>query len=188
MKSCAVIPQIKGKDGNVKDSKLFNDLLSFTNNDRVQTNRLYYITKNPKFQSDYSDVLKYDDLGEVTMNSLLKLDLSSMLEESNLKRKISENYGFFEKGTPVMRPLFYDFPEDKESWNVETEYMFGPKVLVKPITDADARETDVYLPGGASWTNAWPGATFEGGQTVHVAAPIEQIPLFTRDGYKLPME
>ena len=36
-----------------------------------------------------------------------------------------------EKGTPVMRPLFYDFPEDKESWNVETEYMFGPKVLVK---------------------------------------------------------
>ena len=39
--------------------------------------------------------------------------------------------------------------EDKESWNVETEYMFGPKVLVKPITDEDARETDVYLPGGA---------------------------------------
>ena len=77
-----------------------------------------------------------------------------------------------EKGTPVMRPLFYDFPEDKESWNVETEYMFGPKVLVKPITDADARETDVYLPGGASWTNAWTGETFEGGQKVHVAAPI----------------
>lgn len=76
-----------------------------------------------------------------------------------------------EKGTPVMRPLFYDFPEDKESWNVETEYMFGPKVLVKPITDADARETDVYLPGGASWTNAWTGETFEGGQKVHVAAP-----------------
>ena len=80
-------------------------------------------------------------------------------------------------------------PEDKESWNVETEYMFGPKVLVKPITDADARETDVYLPGGASWTNAWTGAKpFEGGQKVHVAAPIEQIPLFTRDGYKLPMK
>ena len=56
-----------------------------------------------------------------------------------------------------------------------------PKVLVKPITDADARETDVYLPGGASWTNAWTGETFEGGQKVHVAAPIEQIPLFTRD-------
>ena len=77
-----------------------------------------------------------------------------------------------EKGTPVMRPLFYDFPEDKESWNVETEYMFGPKVLVKPITDADARETDVYLPGGASWTNAWTGETFEGGQKVHVLSLI----------------
>ena len=93
-----------------------------------------------------------------------------------------------EKGTPVMRPLFYDFPGDKESWNVETEYMFGPKVLVKPITDADARETDVYLPKGVSWTNAWTGEIFEGGQTVHVDAPIEQIPLFTRDGYKLPIK
>ena len=115
MKSCAVIPQIKGKDGNVKDSKLFNDLLSFTNNNREQTNRLYYITKNPKFQSDYSDILKYDDLGEVTMNSLLKLDLSSMLEESNLKRKVSEDYGFFENDAPVVYQ--WDRPNAWASFN-----------------------------------------------------------------------
>ena len=93
-----------------------------------------------------------------------------------------------EKGTPVMRPLFYDFSGDPDSWNIENEYMFGPKVLVKPITDKDSRETDVYLPADAHWTNAWTGETFEGGQTVHIKAPLEQIPLFTRDGYVLPLK
>ena len=94
-----------------------------------------------------------------------------------------------EKGTPVMRPLFYDFPEDKESWNVETEYMFGTKSSGKTDQQMQMHVRQMYiLPGGASWTNAWTGETFEGGQKVHVAAPIEQIPLFTRDGYKLPMK
>ena len=81
MKSCAIIPQVRGKDGDVRDSRLFKDLLSFTNNNRKQTNRIYYTTKNPQFKSDYSDILKYDDAGEVTMKSLLKLDLSSFMEE-----------------------------------------------------------------------------------------------------------
>lgn len=63
-------------------------------------------------------------------------------------------------------------------------HQIGSVVSIAIVSD----ETDVYLPGGASWTNAWTGETFEGGQKVHVAAPIEQIPLFTRDGYKLPMK
>lgn len=92
-----------------------------------------------------------------------------------------------EKGTPVMRPLFYDFPKDARCWDIEDQYMFGPSVLVKPITDAGCRETNVYLPEGAKWTNAWTGESFDGGQTVTTAAPIERIPLFTRDGYELPI-
>ena len=139
MKSCAVIPQIKGKDGNVKDSKLFKDLLSFTNNNREQTNRLYYITKNPKFQSDYSDILKYDDLGEVTMNSLLKLDLSSMLEESNLKRKISESYGFFEKGAPLVlddtTENYNSLVEKAISFNTDAEGLLGTLTRTSDIIE-----------------------------------------------------
>ena len=93
-----------------------------------------------------------------------------------------------EKGTPVMRTLFYEFPEDQESWNVEDEYMFGPDILVKPITDAGCTETAVYLPAGAKWTNAWTGEEYEGGQTVVTAAPIEQIPLFTKNEYKIDLK
>lgn len=51
-----------------------------------------------------------------------------------------------EKGTPVMRPLFYDTPSDMKSWNIEDEYMFGPDVLVAPVLYAGETERKVYLP------------------------------------------
>ena len=45
-----------------------------------------------------------------------------------------------EKGTPVMRPLFYDFPDDPKTWEIEDQYMFGSDILVAPILYADERE------------------------------------------------
>ena len=90
-----------------------------------------------------------------------------------------------EKGSPVIRPLFYGFPEDRQSWEVEDEYTFGADILVKPVTDLGCRKCPVYLPAGASWTNYWTGEKFEGGQTVEVLAPLSQIPCFTKDGFKL---
>ena len=90
-----------------------------------------------------------------------------------------------EKGTPVMRPLFYDFPEDQKAWEVEDQYLFGPDVLVKPVTEAGCRSVSVYLPAGADWTNAWTGRRYPGGQTVTVDAPLDQIPLFTKNEFVL---
>jgi alpha-D-xyloside xylohydrolase len=90
-----------------------------------------------------------------------------------------------EKGTPVMRPLFYDFPDDTLCWENETQYMFGPDVLVAPVMEENQREHNVYLPKGSKWTDVWTQNIYEGGQTVSVAAPIDQIPLFTRNGYDL---
>lgn len=92
-----------------------------------------------------------------------------------------------EKGIPVMRPMFYDFPDDPICWEVETQYLFGPDILVVPITDAGCRTIEVYLPAGASWTNAWSGEKFQGGQWITADAPIEQIPLFARDGFDIPV-
>lgn len=135
MKSCAIIPQIKGKDGNVKDSKLFKDLLSFTNNNRKQTNRIYYITKNPKFQSDYSETLKYDDLGEVTMDSLLKLNLSSLIENNKILKKVSEGYGFYEDGNPVIiddtTENYNNLVSKAISFNISSEYKDVYTAIVK---------------------------------------------------------
>lgn len=90
-----------------------------------------------------------------------------------------------EKGTPVMRPLFYDFPVDTVCWENEKEYMYGPNILVAPVMERGEKTKEVYLPAGTRWTNVWTKEAFEGGQTVTVATPLDQIPLFTREGYTL---
>ncbi len=85
-------------------------------------------------------------------------------------------------GAPVMRPLFYEFPQDEKSWEVEDAYMFGPDLLVAPVMEEGAVERTVYLPKGAVWTDANTGQNYEGGAFVTVPAPIDIIPVFTRDG------
>jgi alpha-D-xyloside xylohydrolase len=87
-----------------------------------------------------------------------------------------------ERGTPVIRPLFYDFPADTHAWDIEDQYLFGPDVLVAPILAYGLRERPVYLPAGRSWVDVASGQAYEGGQTVTVAAPLEAIPLFATAG------
>lgn len=118
----------------------------------------------------------YDILSEyLNMRERLRPYVTQLMREAH------------EKGTPVMRPMFYDFSADPVCWEVETQYMFGPDVLVVPITDLGCRNVKVYLPAGASWTNAWSGEKFDGGQWITADAPIEQIPLFAKDGFELPV-
>ncbi|MGN0686860.1 MAG: TIM-barrel domain-containing protein [Oscillospiraceae bacterium] len=88
-------------------------------------------------------------------------------------------------GLPVMRPLFFDFCEDKTAWETEDEYMFGNDILVAPVMEQGARERSVYLPEGAVWTDANTKTIYKGGQTVTVPAPIDIIPLFIRNGREL---
>lgn len=86
-----------------------------------------------------------------------------------------------EKGTPVMRPLFYDYPEDKKAWEVEDEYLLGADVLVAPITEKDVRERGLYLPEG-SWVNLDSKEVLQGGQNITCRAELDTIPVFIRDG------
>lgn len=87
-----------------------------------------------------------------------------------------------EKGTPVMRTLFYEFPQDEKCWDITDEYMFGGDVLVAPIVQPKATSRTVYLPKGAKWVHAGSGKEYEGGQIVEVEAPIDTLPIFLRDG------
>ncbi len=89
------------------------------------------------------------------------------------------------KGTPVMRPLFFDFYNDKMAWETEDEYMFGPDILVAPVMEEGMTERSVYLPAGATWTDAHTKKQYQGGQRVTVPAPVDIIPVFVRDGKEL---
>ncbi|PPJ60748.1 hypothetical protein CBER1_02370 [Cercospora berteroae] len=85
-----------------------------------------------------------------------------------------------EKGTPIIRALFFEFPQDARSWTVETQYMYGGKYLVAPVLKAKQTKITVYLPGGASWTS-WDGKTsYLGGNEVEVDCPIDTMPVFVR--------
>jgi alpha-D-xyloside xylohydrolase len=90
-----------------------------------------------------------------------------------------------ERGLPPMRPLFLEFPEDPNCESIEDEYMFGPEILVAPVTSMGARQRKVFLPSGANWVNAWDGENYSGGQLLDVIAPLKQIPVFLKAGSPL---
>jgi alpha-D-xyloside xylohydrolase len=92
-----------------------------------------------------------------------------------------------EEGIPPMRPLFFDFPADEAVYDVDDAYLFGPDLLVAPVLDAGARTRRAYLPEGATWQDAWTGQQYDGGQWIEVDAPLDRIPLYLRDGAKLPI-
>ncbi len=85
-----------------------------------------------------------------------------------------------EQGDPVMRALFYEFPEDPRAWETPFEYMFGPDLLVCPVLEPGVTEIRAYLPAGALWRDERDGKTYEGGGEYNLAAPIESIPVLRR--------
>jgi alpha-D-xyloside xylohydrolase len=87
----------------------------------------------------------------------------------------------------MMRGLVFDFASDPKALDIADEYMFGPALLVSPVSDAGATSRSVYLPAGATWTDFWSGMSTPGGQTVTAAAPIDHLPLFVRAGAILPL-
>lgn len=85
-----------------------------------------------------------------------------------------------ETGAPVMRTLFYEFPEDPVCWEAEDEYMYGSRYLVAPILEAGAKSRKVYLPAGCCWKLQETEEIYEGGSWVDVLAAIDTMPVFIR--------
>ena len=89
-------------------------------------------------------------------------------------------------GYTMMRPLVFDFRADTNVFDIKDQFMFGPALMVCPVTKAGATNRKVYLPAGATWTDFWTGETYPGGQTMDTASPIETMPLFVRAGAIIP--
>lgn len=85
------------------------------------------------------------------------------------------------KGIPPMRPVFFDFERtDPDTTEIEDQFLFGPDLLIAPITSFEQRSRQVYLPAGVDWTDAWTGKKLKGGQTIEADAPIDHIPVYIR--------
>lgn len=84
------------------------------------------------------------------------------------------------KGTPIMRTLFYEFPEDKECWEIEDEYMYGDKYLIAPILEAGVNERRIYLPVGVQWKECNCGRIYYGGQYITLTVSLDSMPVFEK--------
>ncbi|BBI31219.1 glycoside hydrolase family 31 protein [Cohnella abietis] len=89
-----------------------------------------------------------------------------------------------ESGYPMLRTLFFEFPEDAGSWLVEDQYMFGSDILVAPFFEAE-QERNVYLPSG-DWFDYQTGLHYEGGRWYRIAAGELPIIMLVRSGAVIP--
>jgi alpha-D-xyloside xylohydrolase len=90
-------------------------------------------------------------------------------------------------GGTMMRPLMMDFADDSTALDIGDQYLFGPALMVCPVTQPGATNRSVYLPGQNGWYDFWTGKREAGGRQVAAAAPIETMPLFVRAGSILPL-
>ena len=85
----------------------------------------------------------------------------------------------------IMRPLAMDFRDDAQAREISNEYLFGPALLVSPVTEPRARSRPVYLPP-AAWYDFWTGTAVAGAQTITAPAPYDAIPVHVRAGSIIP--
>ncbi len=91
-------------------------------------------------------------------------------------------------GTPAIRPLLWDFPQDATAVKTDDAFMLGPDVLVAPVLEEGALERSAYLPEHAGgWYDWHTGKHFDGGASVTVPAPLGRLPVFVRAGALIPL-
>ncbi len=83
------------------------------------------------------------------------------------------------QGTPMMRPMLLEFPDDITCETLDTQYMLGPSLLVAPVFRKDG-SVDYYLPQGV-WTHLLTGRTVRGGGWRHETYDFHSLPLFVRE-------
>ena len=89
-----------------------------------------------------------------------------------------------EKGLPMLRALFVEFPDDPGAWKVDDEYLFGSQILVAPLLESGITGRTVYLPEG-KWIDYQTEKVYEGGWHKIEAGSLPII-MLVRDGSVLP--
>ena len=89
-------------------------------------------------------------------------------------------------GAPIVRPLVYEYPEDKHVRNISDEYMLGSFVLVAPVIAPGKEAREVYLPDG-DWYDYYTGEKYSGGRYILADAPLDKVLVFIKAGAIIPV-
>jgi alpha-glucosidase (family GH31 glycosyl hydrolase) len=136
----------------------------------------------PHAQEDVASEAVYKDI--VTKAKAKKqIELRYQLLPYNYTISFENN----QKGTPLMRPLFFEEPENKSLASICETYLWGNDLLVTPITKAGITSTSVYFPKNNSWFDFYSDQKHDGGTSESVTVTEDHIPVFVRGGAFLPM-
>jgi alpha-glucosidase len=89
-------------------------------------------------------------------------------------------------GTPIIRPTVYRFWRDPNTHDQSFDFLLGDGLLVASVYEPGVRVREVYLPHGVKWCDFHTGRWYDGGQTVHIDAPLDRIPLLACEGTIIP--
>jgi alpha-glucosidase (family GH31 glycosyl hydrolase) len=89
-----------------------------------------------------------------------------------------------QRGLPILRPLFVDYPDEPATYRLDDEYLLGDQLLVAPVLRPGATRRRLYLPTGA-WQEYWTGTLRHGPGWVEIDAPLHEIPMLVRGGAAL---
>jgi alpha-glucosidase (family GH31 glycosyl hydrolase) len=103
----------------------------------------------------------------------------AQLRERLVPYLAAEARSAIETGAPLMRPLYFDSPNDEEVWRHPLQWMLGNDIMVAPVTESGVSEWSTYLPDG-EWVDAWTGIPLRGGRLVTRPVPIDEIPIYLR--------
>lgn len=142
------------------------------------------------------EIWNYGKKGEIFYDAIEKithLRYQLMPYIYSLAGMVSQKHG------TILRVLAFDFINDENVYNIDDQFMFGPSLMICPVTvpmyyeanskpiEGVAKTRKVYLPDGSDWYDFWSEKRFKGGQTVEAQAPIDMIPIYVKAGSILPM-
>ena len=91
-------------------------------------------------------------------------------------------------GTPVVRPLWFNYPKDTNTYLNSDQYLLGNDIMVAPVLVQGKTARSVYFPEGDDWRDLDTGELYKGGTTAVIKAPLEKVPVFGRVGSVIPMQ
>jgi alpha-D-xyloside xylohydrolase len=94
----------------------------------------------------------------------------------------STAWGVTKKGESLMRSLPLEFSSDPGARAISDQFLFGPALLISPVTTEGAKQRTLYLPAGTGWVDFWTGKRVKGGQTINAEAPLDLLPIYAKAG------
>ena len=90
-------------------------------------------------------------------------------------------------GAPIIRPLLFNYENDKNTYEINDQFLFGDSILVAPVVEQGARQRMVYLPEGDNWIDYWTKEEIKGGQYIIKSAPLDTCPIYVKAGSIIPV-